>query len=72
VICFTSDALIYLVKTLLQSLSPANMILLGDLCDYLTRMCPHEDRMMKHFGKLILRAQSDLMSDASREVCGLL
>jgi len=55
------------LKILLQSLNPANMILLGDLCDYLTRLYPHDDRAVKYFGKLILRVDSDLMSDSLRE-----
>lgn len=53
---------------MLESLSPTNVQLLRDVCDYVSSLAGHNNRVVQQFGNLIMRADSDLMSDGSREV----
>jgi hypothetical protein len=57
------------VKSIIKATHPSNIILLREVCDYVGKIAEFDDRVIRQFGKLLLRVSSDLMGDKSKEVC---
>lgn len=55
------------VKGIIRSIPCRNVTLLRDLCDYVKRIAEVDHRATRAYGVLIIRASSNLMSDASNE-----
>ncbi|PVF95487.1 hypothetical protein CPB86DRAFT_817136 [Serendipita vermifera] len=56
------------IKEIINASHPSYITLLKEICDYVGKLAEYDEKVVRQFGKLVLRVSSDLMGEQSKEV----